>query len=102
MQVTGKITRILDKVSGQKRDGSGTWEKQSFIVETNDNYNNIYCFEVFGADKVSSFTSQFGVGSEITVDFNVSTNEYNDRYYTTLQAWKFNQSEFSDQDLVTH
>ena len=96
MQVTGRITRILDKISGQKRDGSGTWEKQSFVVETNDNYNNIYCFEVFGADKVSSFNSQYEIGSDITVDFNISTNEYKDRYYTTLQAWKFNQSEFSD------
>ena len=68
MQVTGRITRILDKISGQKRDGSGTWEKQSFVVETNDNYNNIYCFEVFGADKVSSFNSQYEIGSDITID----------------------------------
>ena len=100
MRVTGNIKTILDKVSGDKRDGSGTWEKQSFIVETNENYNNTYFFELFGADRVSVLNSKFAVGSPITVDFNISTNEYKGKYYTSLQAWKLTEADLTDQDLV--
>ena len=105
MEVTGKITKILDKVTGQKKDGSGTWEKQTFVLETQEQYNKIYAFEVFGAEKVGNlnqynkvgdtvkekaeqFLQYNKVGDTVKVDFNVSTNEYNGKYYTSLQAWK--------------
>jgi len=88
MEVTGKITKILDKVTGQKKDGSGTWEKQTFVLETQEQYNNLYAFEVFGAEKVGNLKQYNKVGDTVKVDFNVSTNEYNGKYYTSLQAWK--------------
>jgi len=96
MRVSGKIKTILDKVIGEKKDGSGNWEKQSFVVETNEKYNNIYYFELFGADKVAVLNSNYAVGSPVVVDFNVSTNEYKGRYYTTLQAWKLGVEELEE------
>ena len=45
MEVSGKITKILDKVTGHKKDASGTWEKQNFVLETDEKYNNIYCLK---------------------------------------------------------
>lgn len=88
MEVTGKITKILEKVTGEKKDGSGTWEKQSFVLETADQYNNLYCFEIFGKEKVDQFNQYNKVGNEVKVDFNVNTNEWQGKYFTTLQAWK--------------
>ena len=93
MEVSGKITKVLDKVTGQKKDGSGEWVKQSFVLETDEQYNNLYCFEVFGAEKVENLNKYNKVGDVVKVDFNVSTNEWQGKYFTTLQAWKIFKSE---------
>jgi len=87
MEVTGKIVKILDKVTGQKKDGSGEWQKQEFVLQTEEQYNNIYCFEVFG-DKVDEFNKYQKLEDTVKVDFNVKCNEYNGKYYTSLSAWK--------------
>jgi hypothetical protein len=31
---------------------------------------------------------QFSVGQEVEVEFNIRGNEYNDRFYVNLSAWK--------------
>lgn len=87
MKVQGKITKILEKVTGQKKDGSGEWVKQSFIVTTSEQYNNLYCFEVFGAEKVENLNKFNKVGDLVDVEFNVQTNEWQGKYFTSLQAW---------------
>ena len=38
MNVTGKITKLLDTQSG--KSAKGEWKKTSFILETNEKYNN--------------------------------------------------------------
>ena len=74
MEVQGKITKILDKQTGTKKDGSGEWVKQSFTLETDEKYNNLYCFEVFGDEKVENLNKYNKVGDSVSVEFNVSTN----------------------------
>ena len=49
------ITKILPLQTGAKKDGSGDWKKQLFILDSKADYNNIYCFEIFGDDKVENF-----------------------------------------------
>lgn len=93
MEVTGKITKFLDQVTGQKKDGSGEWVKQSFILETSEQYNNLYCFEVFGKEKVDNLNKFNKVGDTVTVEFNVQTNEWQDKYFTSLQAWLIKKPE---------
>jgi hypothetical protein len=88
MQITGKITKILEAQTGEKKDGSGSWIKQNFLVETEEKYNNLFCFEVFGDEKVQNFQKFNKVGQVVDVEFNVSTNEYKGSYYTSLSAWK--------------
>lgn len=88
MEIKGKITKILDAQTGAKKDGSGNWIKQNFLVETEEKYNNLFCFEVFGDEKVQNFQKFNKVGQEVNVEFNVSTNEFKGSYYTSLSAWK--------------
>jgi len=90
MQIKGKITKILNAQTGAKKDGSGNWIKQLFLVETDEKYNNLYCFEVFGDEKVQNFQKYNKEGQIVTVDFNVSTNEFKGNYFTSLSAWKIN------------
>jgi hypothetical protein len=106
MNVTGKITKLLDTQSG--KSAKGEWKKTSFILETNEKYNNTYCFEVFGVEQVDTFLKYNKKGSDVKVDFNVRCQEYQGKYYTSLQAWKVfkaetvdSNSQSPDRELVT-
>ena len=92
MKVTGKITKVLDTQKGTSAAGKD-WQKLSFILETTEDYNNLYCFEVFGDEKVEQFFKYNKVGQEVDVSFNVQTNEYKGKYYTSLQSWKIFKAE---------
>lgn len=87
LQITGVINKILPIQKGVSGAGK-EWQKLSFIVQTSDQYNNIYCFEVFGAEKVEDFTQRYSVNMEVEVQFNVSVNEWKEKYFTSLSAWK--------------
>ena len=88
LEAKGVIEKILEVQKGAKKDGSGDWEKQLFLLRTQEQYNNLYCFEIFGDQKVDNFAKFNKVGQEVTVEFNVNTSEYQGKYYTTLSAWK--------------
>ena len=87
MEIQGKIIKILDVEKGKKHDG-GEWQKINFLVETDEQYNNLYCFEIFGVEKVANFQKYNNVGATVKVSFNVKTNEWQGRYFTSLQAWR--------------
>ncbi len=82
MKVTGKITKICDLVEG------ADWKKRVFVIETDDQYDNVFAFDVFGAERVDRFDQYNKVGDVVTVDFNVKCREHNGKYYTNLAAWK--------------
>jgi hypothetical protein len=84
----GVLIKVTEWITGYKKDNSGTWEKQGFVLQTNEKHNNIYYFEVFGEDKVRELQSNFNIGDRITVDFYISCKEYSGKYFTTLQAFK--------------
>ena len=87
LQVKGKIEKVLDAQSGTSKAGKD-WIKQSFVLKTEDEYNNLYCFESFGQESVDNFNKYHKVGDEVVVKFNVSTNEYQGKYYTSLSSWR--------------
>jgi hypothetical protein len=87
MRVTGNIEKILEVQTGESKAGKA-WKKVTFVLKTSEEYNNIYAFEIFGEDKVDKFIKWNEVGASVDVDFNVSCNEYNGKYYTSLQAWR--------------
>ena len=54
MEVTGTITKVLDVESGVSKSDKA-WKKVVFTLETTEEYNNLYAFEVFGEEKVDNF-----------------------------------------------
>ena len=92
MKVTAKITKVMEATSGTSATGK-EWKKLSFLAETTEEYNNLYCFEVFGEEKVDNFLKFNKVGQLVDIDFNVKTNEWKDKYFTSLQAWKIFKAE---------
>ena len=96
MKVTGKIENILDTQTGTSKAGK-QWKKTSFVVKTDDEYNNLYCFDVFGEEKVDKFLQYNSKGDVVDVDFNVKTNEWQGKYFTSLDAWKVFKADNSKQ-----
>ena len=86
-KVTGKIEKVMDVESGTSKAGN-EWKKTSFVLKTEGEYNNLYVFDVFGEEKVDNFMQYNKVGSDVEVSFNVRTNEYKEKYYVSLDAWK--------------
>lgn len=92
MKVTGTIVKVLPTESGVSK-ADKAWKKLTFVLETSEEYNNIYALEVFGEEKVDNFLKFNSVGQSVDVEFNVSCNEYKEKYYTSLQAWKVFKAE---------
>ena len=99
MKVTGKIEKIMDVQKGISKAGKD-WQKVSFTLRTKEEYNNLYCFDVFGEEKVENFLKYNKVDQEVDVDFNVKTNEWKDKYFTSLDAWKIFKAEASETDKL--
>ena len=86
LSIKGRIKQILPVESGTSRAGK-SWRKQSFVVDTGAQYNPDVCFGVFGDDKIDML-SKYNAGQEVEVSFNVSSREYNGKYYHNIDAWK--------------
>ncbi|NQY08341.1 MAG: DUF3127 domain-containing protein [Flavobacteriales bacterium] len=86
--ITGKITDILNVESGTSKAGK-EWKKQNFVVDTGAQFNPSVCFNLFGEEKIAVLQN-FAVGQEVEVAFNVSSREFNGKYYHNIDAWKIN------------
>jgi len=82
--VKGKLVKKLEIETGTSKAGK-EWSKQNFVIDTGSQYNPEICFQVFG-DKVD-LLNNFKEGQEVEVKFNVSSREFNGKYYHNLDAW---------------
>jgi len=83
MEISGKIVQILPEVTGEGRNG--TWKKQDFIIETEDQYPKKVCISVWG-DKID--LKSFAENEVVTASINIESREYNSRWYTDVKAWR--------------
>jgi hypothetical protein len=91
LTITGSIKEFLPVERGIAKSSGKEWQKQFFIVANNDGYEGkeqIFCFEVFGEDKVTNLTKFQKEGDAVKVSFNIGTNEWNGKYFTSLSAWR--------------
>ncbi len=91
MLIKGKITKFLEVLTGTSEKGE--WKKQSFVIDTEEKYDNIIAFDVFGAEKVENLTKYNKEGDVVTVEFNLKCREYKGKYYTNLGAWKISKED---------
>ena len=86
LSVKGRISQVLSIENGTSKAGK-EWKKQLFVLDTGDQYNPNVCFSLFGDDKIQ-ILRDFGQGQEVEVFFNLSSREYNGKWYHNLDAWK--------------
>ena len=86
MELEGRIVRKLNVQSGTS--ARGAWAKQEFIFEYQEgNYPSQVCMNVWGEDKVKDL-DKYQVGDKVKVSFNLSSREFNGRWYTDVRAWR--------------
>ena len=91
MEIKGKLQIILALTEGQGKNGP--WKKQDFVIETMDNYPKKICMNVWG-DKVDEL-KKYKIGDVITCSLDISSREYNGKWYTDIRAWKIQAGEGS-------
>jgi len=99
MKVTGKITKFLDKETGTSKKTGKEWVKQTVLVETAEQYNNIYPIEFFGDEKVENLNKYQKVGDNVDVEFNVNANEWKGKYFVSLQGWKISKASANQEPI---
>ena len=86
MELEGRIARKLNVQTGTS--ARGAWAKQDFIFEYQEgNYPSQVCMNVWGEDKVKEL-ERYQVGDKVKISFNLSSREYNGRWYTDVRAWR--------------
>ena len=86
LSVKGTLTRKLEIESGTSKAGN-EWKKQSFLIDTGNQYNPEICFQLFGEEKIEML-NHHDEGSKVEVSFNLSSREYNGRYFHNIDAWR--------------
>lgn len=74
------------KLIDQTQTFASGFQKREFVITTAEQYPQDVKFEVV-KDKCD-LLDRHKVGQSVTVSFNIRGNEYNGKYYVSLQAWK--------------
>ena len=86
LELEGRIVRKLGVQTGTS--ARGAWSMQEFIFEYQEgNYPTQVCMNVWGEDKVREL-DKYQVNDRVKVSFNLSSREFNGRWYTDVRAWR--------------
>ena len=86
MAIIGKAITALPVKSGVSQRTGEQWQSREYVIETQEQYQNKICFEVFGTDKLKEFNIRSN--DLIKVYFDISAREYNGKWYNSIRAWK--------------
>jgi len=82
-EVLGKIIVIgNEEIVGS----AGTFKKRLLVVETDEQYKQKIPID-FVQDKCS-LLDNYAVGNDVKVGINIRGNEYNSKYYVSLNGWR--------------
>ena len=84
LSVKGTVKQKLELDQGTSKAGK-EWKSQSFVLNTGSQSD--ICFKLFGEDKIQ-IISEINDGEEVEVFFNLSSREWNGRWFTSADAWK--------------
>ena len=101
MKIKGKFKKLLKLESGVSKAGK-EWKKQSFILDTLNEYNPDLCIDTFG-ERLNDIQN-IDEGTLIECDINISSREWKEKWFTSASLFKIrkldsNNSEESSEDL---
>ena len=87
LEITGTIKTIGETIEGFNKDNQ-PWQKLIYTIDTGEQYDSLVAFEIFSQEKVEQFRQYNVVGDKVKVQFNIKTNEWKGKYFTTLSSWR--------------
>jgi len=81
--VIGKIIVLGDT---QIVGSAGTFKKRTVVIATDEQYSQSIPID-FVQDKCDLLNS-YSIGQEVKVSVNIRGNEYNGKYYVSLNGWR--------------
>jgi len=87
-EVSGKIHFIGET---ETVGSAGTFKKRQVVVETLEQYPQKVPVD-FVQDK-TALLDAFSIGDEVKVFINIRGNEYNGKYFCSLNGWKISKSD---------
>lgn len=85
-EIIGKIIVIGDT---ETVGSAGTFKKRLVVIETQEQYAQKIPVD-FVQDKTAVLDS-YEIGQEVKISVNVRGNEYNGKYYVSLNGWKIDK-----------
>ena len=98
LSINGIIKKKLPIEEGTSKAGK-EWKSQSFILNTGDQYNPDICFKLFGEEKIQ-IINHLNEGDEVNVLFNLSSREWNGKWFTSADAWKIEKANNDDFESI--
>ena len=98
LSVKGSLIQKNEIENIENKEGK-KWIKQTFLIDTGADYNSQICFQLFGEEKIK-LLENYQTGDKIEVFFNISSREYNNRYYHNIDAWKINNISNEEDDNI--
>ena len=100
MEVKGKLVDFLNIESGTSKTGK-EWQKQTVIIDTGGEFNNLVAISAFGEDKINNL-NKLEIGMEVKILCNVYSREYNGRYFHNIDGYHFANVQKSEANLNVH
>jgi len=94
MEVKGKVVKKLPIESGISKSEK-EWKKQVIVIDTGADYNPEIAIQAFGDDKIKDL-NKLSVGDQVLIKCNVSSREYNGRYFHNIDGYWFTKNTKED------
>jgi len=98
MEVKGKVVKKLPIESGISKSEK-EWKKQVIVIDTGADYNPEIAIQAFGDDKIKDL-NKLSVGDQVVIKCNVSSREYNGRYFHNIDGYWFTKNTKEESTVV--
>ena len=85
MGIIGKVVRLGNLTEGTS--ARGPWRKQELIIETEEQYPRTVCL-ICWTNQIEEI-QQFAPGQTIKAQIEISSREFNGKWYTDVRVWRF-------------
>jgi hypothetical protein len=93
MEIKGVVKAVLEVRSGVKKDG-GQWSSQTVVLHIDGEYPKDVAIDLSGDN-----CGKCGDGDTVTAQCDVSSREWQGKWFTTVRAWKIDITEKAKEDL---
>lgn len=88
LEIKGSIVQICTVSETEKKDGSGVFRQQVFVIQTDGQYPKKIAFLIKKEEMLESFEKYNYEGQEVLVKFNAESREWNGKWFTDLIVWR--------------